>query len=78
MMPDSNCLANQMDRLIVLADTAWRLAPEPCGHLAHTLYLVGKMYQAAASARRAEEQWLHPTCLAGGVQPYPPVVRRWG
>jgi hypothetical protein len=54
MASDRNSLANQIDRLIVLADLAWRLPTKPYAHLAHTLFLVGKMYQAAASAQRAE------------------------
>ena len=63
MAPDCTSLANQMDRLIVLADLAWRLPPEPYAHLAHTLFLAGKMYQAAALAQRAE--W----CIMSGRTP---------
>ncbi len=54
MAPDRNSLANQMDRLIVLADLAWRLSPKPCAHLARTFFQVAKMQQTAALAERVE------------------------
>jgi hypothetical protein len=54
MAPDRNSLANQMDRVIMLVDLAWRLSPVACAHLAHTFFQVAKMHQAAASAQRAE------------------------
>ena len=54
MAPDRNSLANQMDRLIVLADFAWRLSPEVCAHLARTFSQFAEMQQTAALSQRAE------------------------
>ena len=54
MAMDRNSLANQMDRLIVLADLAWRISPDACGHLARTFSQIAEMQQTAALFRRAE------------------------
>jgi hypothetical protein len=54
MAPDRNSLANQMDRLIVLADFAWRLSPVTCANLACAFFQVAQMHKATASAQRAE------------------------
>jgi hypothetical protein len=54
MVLDCNSLSNQMDRLIVLADLAWRLSPVTCAHLARTFFQVAEMQQTAALAKRAE------------------------
>jgi hypothetical protein len=53
MAPDPNSLANQIDRLIVLADLAWRLSPMTCAHLARTFFQVAEMQQTAALSERA-------------------------
>jgi hypothetical protein len=54
MAPDRNSMANQMDKLIVLADFAWRLSPVTCAHLARTFFQVAQMHKATASAQRVE------------------------
>jgi hypothetical protein len=51
---DRNSLAKQMDRLIMLADFAWRLSPVACAQLAHTFFQVAQMHKATASAQRLE------------------------
>jgi hypothetical protein len=60
-----------MDRVIMLADFAWRLSPESYAHLACTLFSVGKMHQAAALAQRTQLRIMdanskHPPSTAGG------------
>jgi hypothetical protein len=52
MAIDRNSLANQMDRLIVLADLAWRISPDACGHLARTFSQIAEMQQTAALSQR--------------------------
>jgi hypothetical protein len=54
MAPNRNSLANQMDRLIVLVDFAWRLSPVTCAHLARTFFQVAQMHKAIASAQHVE------------------------
>jgi hypothetical protein len=54
MAPDRNSLANQMDRLIMLADFAWRLSAVACAHLARTFFQVAQTHKATASAQRVE------------------------
>ena len=51
---DRNSLAKQMDRLIMLADFAWRLSPVACARLARTFFQVAQMHKATASAQRLE------------------------
>jgi hypothetical protein len=51
MASDRNSLADQMDRLIVLADLAWRLSPKPYAYLVHTFFQIAKIYQAATLAQ---------------------------
>jgi hypothetical protein len=54
MAMDRNSLANQMDRLIVLADLAWRISPNACGQLARTFSQIAEMQQTTALSQRAE------------------------
>ena len=54
MALDRNSLASQMDRLIVLADFAWRPSPKACAHLARTFFQIAEMQETAALSQRAE------------------------
>jgi hypothetical protein len=54
MATDRNSLANQMDRLIVLADFAWRRSPMASAQLARNFFQIAEMQQTAALSQRAE------------------------